>query len=360
MHPVIRNAGKEAIARILGVLGRNGPRILVERHPLMILCYHRVVPAAAIEGSALRGLCVRVEVFSRQMDFLRKHFHCCTLSEAMSRLESSDAGSRPMAVVTFDDGYADNYQHAFPVLRKSGVPATVFLVSGLVGTDRPLWFDEFAELWERIEARNQEKPALDRLATEPRWSEVVARLAADAPRNVRIHAAINELKKRDFQAVEELLIEFRKRVGGVVTEGPLAGLRLVGWDEAAEMHASGIEFGSHTETHPILTRIPEHRLRAELHGSKAAIEHRLGTQVSAFCYPNGDYDHTVLTAVREAGYRYACTVQTGPNDRDGDRLQLNRLTVGPRTGVGFGGRLSPPVFAAELLGLISRGNRARG
>jgi peptidoglycan/xylan/chitin deacetylase (PgdA/CDA1 family) len=126
------------------------------------------------------------------------------------------------------------------------------------------------------------------------------------------------------------------------------------------MQAGGIEFGSHTATHPILTRIAPDRLQREVSGSRAELEARLGSPVAAFCYPNGDYDARVLRAVRTAGYRLACTTREFPNDATTDRLELNRLPVGPRSGRGWRGVFSGPAFTADLLDMFKRraGGRA--
>jgi len=357
MHPSIRNVGKETMARGLGLLGRNGPRILTRRHPLLILCYHRIAPVETIRRSVLSGLCVGTDAFSRQVRFLRKHFRCLTLSDAMTRLGLSQDEKRPMAVITFDDGYADNHAWAWPALEENGVPATVFLVSRFIGTDRLLWFDEFAALWKRAEHDGAGSAIAEKLVREPGWEQVASCLRADLPMNRRIHAAINELKKLEFHRVDDLLSGLRDSVGRADATGELASLRLLRWEEAAEMAAGGIEFGSHTATHPILTRISEQRIREELQGSKTEIESRLGIPVNAFCYPNGAFDGAVLSEVRKAGYRYGCTVLPGVNRRDVDPFRIHRQPVGPRTGIGFGGRMSEPVFTAELLDLL-RGRRS--
>jgi peptidoglycan/xylan/chitin deacetylase (PgdA/CDA1 family) len=101
--------------------------------------------------------------------------------------------------------------------------------------------------------------------------------------------------------------------------GPIA------WAEAREMQANGIEIGSHTMTHPILTRVSDERLRSELQESRSRLEEVLRRRIEQFCYPNGDHDERVRTEVAMAGYRIAVTCVSGLNKRGDDPLTLRRI-----------------------------------
>ena len=102
---------------------------------------------------------------------------------------------------------------------------------------------------------------------------------------------------------------------------------VVSWAQIAEMSKGGMEFGSHSVTHPYLTTSEPDWLRAELEASKAALEEHTGKAVTALAYPFGLYDDTVMTAVREAGYRTACTIEQGWTVNAGQLLTLPRLWV---------------------------------
>jgi peptidoglycan/xylan/chitin deacetylase (PgdA/CDA1 family) len=106
--------------------------------------------------------------------------------------------------------------------------------------------------------------------------------------------------------------------------------RPLSWEQVAEMAAHGIQFGSHTLTHPLLTRVPHDEARRQIIDSRRALEDRLGGAVDLFCYPRGDFDASVQALVGEAGYRAACSTLPGVNDRATDRYALRRTYVSRR------------------------------
>ena len=183
---------------------------------MRILCYDSI-SEDPIRSSVSPG------AFSGQMEYLARSRYCLmSLSDAVNRLASGEPVPDRSVVVTLDDGFADNYEQALPILRRSGVPATVFLTVSYIGTDR--------------------LPTLTRSDFVPR---------------------------------------------------PLS------WEQVKEMHAHGIEFGSHTLTHPMLAGIPLDDVRRELEDSKRRIEDELGVPASLFCYPRGDFNEAVKGIVRD-------------------------------------------------------------
>jgi peptidoglycan/xylan/chitin deacetylase (PgdA/CDA1 family) len=222
-----------------------------------------------------------------------------------------------IAVVTIDDGYSDAYEIAFPILRRYRVPATIFLVTGFVDQSCWLWTDKlrFAALKTRatkLEANIDGEPI--RFTMSGRAS----RLKAATELNSRLKAIPDELKD---DAINRIANSLRVEL----PEAPPHEYCSVSWDQAREMDSAGIEIGSHTVTHPILTKVSENALRAELIESKARLEQELGHITTHFCYPNGDYDTRVRRAVEEAGYRCAVTVEPGLNDSRSDMLSLKRV-----------------------------------
>ena len=118
--------------------------------------------------------------------------------------------------------------------------------------------------------------------------------------------------------------------------------RPLDWAQVKEMQAHGVHFGSHTLTHPMLSRVPAEQARREIVDSRRELEDRLGTAVPFFCYPRGDFDAGVQAMVREAGYRAACSTLPGVNDRRTDRYALRRTYVSRRD--------TPAEFARKLRG----------
>jgi len=196
------------------------------------------------------------------------------------------AGERSVCALTFDDGWRDTHSVAFPLLRKHGVPATVFLATGYVGTRKWFWPERLAFL----------------LAASGRYAEGKVAAAVDG--------RIEELKGAPADERERVLGEMEKecRARGVVLPEERQTMT---WDEAREMADAGIKFGSHTVNHVILTEAPPEVVERELVESKREIEAELGREVVSFCYPNGNWSPAVREAVGRAGYRYAVTTQAG-------------------------------------------------
>lgn len=347
----LRNAAKEALARLHGLLGRCNPSALAARHPLLILCYHRVLEPLALREAPFPGICIGALTFERQVAYLARYFDLVTLSEAAARLPLSSDRNRPLAVLTFDDGYADNYRVAFPVLRRLGVPATVFLVADPMGKAQPLWFDALAMAVIRAEEERRMDGLLEVLSCRVSGRAPARALQRQGSLRRRIHAAVTALKQVPEPERVVIVEAILDHMGGL-EQRDVERVRLLHLDEAREMAGAGIEFGSHAATHPILTGLRPDRLDQEVLGSKQTLEAGLGRPVTAFCYPNGDHDAAVVQAVKSAGYTCAVTTREAPNRAFTSPWLLNRAYVGPRTGTGFRGQMSGAVFTAELLYLL--------
>ena len=143
--------------------------------------------------------------------------------------------------------------------------------------------------------------------------------------------ALPRLAERRLPAIVYLVAE--RNVDDWQSWGERGPLQLMDWSQIRNWQERGVSFGSHTLTHPWLTRLDDASLRAEVADSKKLIEDRLGGPVHHFCYPYGDHDERVVAAVREAGYRTACTTQRGTVRAGADPLRLARISVGKDHGM---------------------------
>jgi len=265
-----------------------------------ILMYHRVLPRdARLPYPIQPGMFVARDTFERHLRCWRRW---CDLVPLAGLLEPPRRASadRPLCAVTFDDGWRDTYSTALPLLMEYGVPATVFLPSAFVGTAK--WF----------------------------WPERLAFLLAASRENRRaglagrIDRRVEELKRKPAPERERLIGELEAgcRARGIeLPREPLA----MSWDQAREMADAGIEFGSHTANHVILTEAPPEVVDRELSESKRAVERQLRREVTLFCYPNGDYNPSVSAAVRKAGFRIAVTTRHAVLGADPDPFALPRI-----------------------------------
>jgi peptidoglycan/xylan/chitin deacetylase (PgdA/CDA1 family) len=263
----------------------------------VILMYHRVMPPAELSSTYVQpGMYVTPETFERHLRFLRAHFE---LLSFRNLLDKWDAGgwneSSRYCVVTFDDGWLDNYQHAYPVLRAYSVPATIFLPTDLIGSGARLWPDRLGHL---LCKRGR--------GTRDEWNREIERAKelSDAERNDLIDAIAAE----------------------VGHAGPVTRC-FVNWDEVDDMCRHGVSFGSHSATHANLTRLSAQALERELRASLEALGARAADYVPVLAYPNGDHTDVVAAAAQAAGYRAAVTTRPGLETRRPDLFRVKRIAV---------------------------------
>jgi peptidoglycan/xylan/chitin deacetylase (PgdA/CDA1 family) len=223
-------------------------------------------------------------------------------------------------VITFDDGYANAYTHAMPVLRDLGVPFSVFVTTGYVDTTEVLWNDllEFAVFSSQASLLPAGILGQD------------AALGSYAER-CRVVMKLKRVLKR--LPLDEASAKVRSLCGdlGVATEDPeLENVRFLTSEQIREMSDQGVEFGGHTVTHPILSRETRDRVRTEVRDCKARLESITGKPVTCFAYPNGmrdDFNGMVKDEVRDVGYTAAFTAISGLNRKKPDLFEIKRLPV---------------------------------
>lgn len=295
-----------------------------------VLAYHRVLETweEASFDYDLELISARREEFEWQMNLLANRFNvvsCKQVSDAINH--GLDLPSRAM-MITFDDGFGDNYEVAFPVLAKIGLPATFFLSTGYISTQRLFWFDWVVHA---ILRTREKRIRLHTVDMDLKLEDTPAprrRLAADL---LRVLKRLTETQR--LATLEEL-----RHVSGV-GEGDV-GQKVnspMTWDEVREMSQAGMDFGSHTVSHPVLSMITDReQLCLELRDSKEAIERETSRPVIALSYPVGGgnaVNDLVLAATADAGYEFAFSYEPGTNYKlKDDRWSLKRIHVERYTG----------------------------
>lgn len=265
---------------------------------VVIFMYHRVVPQAEVAATYVQpGMYVTPETFERHLQFLTAHFEPLTFHELLAKWEAGGWNHKARyCVVTFDDGWIDNYEHAYPRLRKYGVPATIFLPTRFIGSPDSLWTDRLGDL---LHTRGS--------GTAADWDTQIERA-----------------KRLSEDERERLLGTIAAEVGA---DAP-SRRRFVNWDEVGEMSRHGIAFGSHSSSHANLTRLDEAALERELREPIETLRSRGVNHVPVLAYPNGNHSHAVVNAARAAGYRAAVTVRRGAESFfPADRFRLRRVAI---------------------------------
>lgn len=277
-----------------------------------ILTFHRV---SSVLDSFFPGL--SVEVFARQMEYLAARYSVVDLGSLLSQLDRGESIPRNAVALTFDDGYRDNYEIAFPVLRRLGLPATIFLSTDFVNGKDILWNDKVCFALKYSKRRDLQM----RFGGEERHFDLNSpeqRLAA-AHEILRYLFHVQHSERQSF--IAQLLTELQVRDFGDLWYSMLT------WDQVRSMKKEAISFGAHTVTHPILSRLPRNEAAEEILRSKHEIESQLQTDIQLFAYPVGraiDFNDDVKSAVRAAGFRAAVTTIFGTNTGTTDRFELRR------------------------------------
>jgi peptidoglycan/xylan/chitin deacetylase (PgdA/CDA1 family) len=300
---------KGSVLNLMLDAGAFAPFRWAYRRRALIVTYHRF-------GEREGGARISARAFAEQVEYLAAHYTLVPLSRLAACLRKREIPPR-LAAITIDDGYRDAYEIAFPILRKHCAPATIFAVTEFVEGTSWLWTDKARYLAAAAAAQSFEIGIGGRNLRLTLSGAASRAMAAE-----RINAALKPLSEevRDV-LIERLAIELD--VKPPVRPPPEYGA--MSWSQAREMADAGVEIGSHTLTHPILTGLGDARLRDEVAQSRERIQNAIGREVETFCYPNGDYDLRTRHEVARAGYQLAVTTDAGLNNGRNDPLALRRI-----------------------------------
>ena len=289
---------------------------------LLVMIFHRVLP----QPDPMMPDEPDAASFAAQMDLVAENFNVLPLREAITRLRDGSLPPRALCI-TFDDGYANNYEVALPILAARKLPATVFVAAGFLNGGR-MFNDTVIETVrgagvvidleaEGIGKFDLTKPGARRAAQR----EIVTKLKYLSPPD----------RMREAEALAARL--------GVKLPSNL----MMTDDQVRKLAAAGVEIGAHTMTHPILTRIDADTARREITESKRRLEEILGMPVRSFAYPNGrpgqDYDGTHVKIAKEAGFDLAVSTAWGAATSGSDNFQIPRVAPWDASARRYGMRL---------------------
>jgi peptidoglycan/xylan/chitin deacetylase (PgdA/CDA1 family) len=277
--------------------------LMPRREPsLTVLCYHRV--ADELPPDVLTHIASTSQQFEQHLDFLEERFTVVGMDDLAGWLDGAHGLPPRAAMITFDDGYRDNYTVAYPILRRRGLPATIFLATDHIESAEPFWWDRVAHAFHHATVSHPVLPFLGtRDISDPEQQEV------------QMEDWLYAAKEAPDEALREALVSLEEAVG--VKPPTFIDMQLT-WSQVSEMHGNGIEIGAHSRTHPILTRLPHARAAAEIRDSVDRIHAELGTRPQSFAYPNGGADHfnsALQQSVSDAGVPLAFTLLNGPAAR---------------------------------------------
>jgi peptidoglycan/xylan/chitin deacetylase (PgdA/CDA1 family) len=321
---VIKQRAGSAATR-LGILAR------AHRGRVVVLAYHRVLPGDRLEAYAAEpGMYVTDAAFRRQMAFVRSHYDVLSMRDWLASWAAGGPDPRGRyCLITFDDGWRDTFEVAFPILREMRLPATVFLATGFIGTDDWFWTERVTYLLMRGDLRRLDGRAAAAPASSP-WAALVGldRLNGEAAHRRRRAEQVSETLRRLKAHPVERLQAFSGELADALQTAPPRERACLTWDEARQMSVAGVTFGSHTASHRILPGIPAGVVRDELERSQRTLAAQAVAAVPVFCYPNGGFDLAVQRLVQAAGYRAACSTRSGVEPPvPADRFAVRRISL---------------------------------
>lgn len=314
---------------------------------LFIVGYHAVVEETerAVAAGMMPQQLISKSLFEKEIDQIAAQFDFLSIDQALDFLEGKGHLKRDSVVVTFDDGYRGIYDHAYPILKRKGIPAVFYLCSDYVGAGR--FFDHdrlFYLIQKAMNASLSIEPLFSRggLPIDP--ANPIARGAPlEATRRLLEIGSKTELD-RFMRLLQETL-----HVGEADFPSEAA---IVGWEAVEEMARGGMTFGSHTAGHCLLTEVDPKVVLEELRLSKIALEARLNRKVVHLAYPDGRTNPFVVEAARACGYRTACTTAYGVNRIGGDPYLLGRELLWENSALGWSSKCSKAMIASQIKGLF--------
>lgn len=315
LSSALKNTIKSPIEKLAATLG---PHRRQGQPRLWVLMYHRILPVSDLRyHSEEPGMIVEPETFREHIRQLKQLFTILPLSEWVDRRNSGKSLPTNSCAITFDDGWADNYQYAFPIIQQEQVPTTLFAVSDMIGSNRKFWPNRISNLLHTI--------SIDQLR-ELHWlSPLLLDIGQGTVAPDQLALIIDSLKNSPDNTIIEWLDEAEKNLEiPVNTSQPL-----VSWSQLKSMSDSGlVTIGSHTCNHYRLQDSLDRTTMAnEIINSQKRLQEELRRPVDLFCFPNGDVCPAALDVVKKH-YKGAVTTQRGINSTpNSDSIQLKRIGV---------------------------------
>jgi peptidoglycan/xylan/chitin deacetylase (PgdA/CDA1 family) len=309
----------------------------------LVVGYHRVVEdfdrAAATD---MPTMLVSRAMFERHVEWIGRHFEFVSLDEIGAHIESGEPFSRPVATLTFDDGYRDVYEHAVPTLMRVGAAATVFVVTEPV--DRPCW--QIHDRMYHLLARAYDK-----------WREPwrgVSSLLGDAEISPAVIEHLHASCANPYALTAKLLPAMSQTQAALVMDllGTEIGVergavpRTMTWSMIRDLQRAGFTIGSHTRTHAWLANESPEKGFEEIAGSKRDLEERLGQPIRHFAYPGGQFTPPVVDLVARAGYRFAYTA-CHHRDLRHPSLTIDRLMLWEGSSIASDGQFSSSILSCQ-------------
>jgi peptidoglycan/xylan/chitin deacetylase (PgdA/CDA1 family) len=290
-----------------------------------ILMYHSVMDDPAAATLVLGEIIHSTKIFRAQMEILASDFHPVSMEDIRLFLSGEKTLPERAVAVTFDDGYADNYQAATEILTPLGVPAAFYATVDSIDNRRLPWTGRLR--YSFLTSKKASWSDAGKTATAKTLNGKVWPLATSEGRNRAFDHAAELVSQLSGDRQEDYVASLEKELDSTIDDSSTQFMMT--WNELRSLVGSGHIVGSHTLTHPNLAQIPDDQMRAELTGAKRRLEQELSASITHFAYPcpalQPHWTERTLAATREIGYKTAVTTNPGAVRRSDDPFCLPRI-----------------------------------
>lgn len=285
----------------------------------IIVTYHRVIEDERLDPFSL-GMCTNQHDFEQQLQLLQSYFEIETTQQVVEDVRAQRAFERPIVSINFDDGYLDNHDIALPILRKLGIPATLFIATGGIGNKELFWWDRITQAVyaSRVNSLDLGAYELPGISTHLDLSAKAKRASV-----VNLLEALWSVERARCRATVDAIVE--QLVGET---DPKWAPRMQA-EQIRRFKAANMEIGAHSVSHYNLLLMDDESLKAELTDCKHSLEAILDQSISGFAYPSGKQSEAMRQATVQAGYDYAVGTHRNFNVFSGlDLFNIERMIVG--------------------------------
>jgi peptidoglycan/xylan/chitin deacetylase (PgdA/CDA1 family) len=283
---------------------------------LRILTYHRVANLTDTPHLHPGLISATPARFAEQMKFVKEHYRVIHIEQAVEAVQNNKSLPKGATLITFDDGYRDFAENAWPILKSFGLPATLFVPTAYPDQpQRKFW-------WDKLHWAFKKTPPLPPLAKG--GSDDFSPLDKGGSLK-QIQSRVKTLPHDEAMALVEEFYE-------AAATKPNGAPAVLGWEDLRQLAKEGVTLGAHTQTHPILTRVSLEKARAEIVGSQADLKREIGATLPIFSYPDGGHNDAIVEILIEEGFVLGFNGPTGVNDlRTCDPFRLRRINITPKS-----------------------------
>ncbi len=325
----MRSVFKKGLYKGIDAVGLNRSYLQRQHHIVLILTYHSVIPYSEKYKRFDYRNCVTDENFDKQIRFLKQNYNVVTMDEAVEAIREKNINER-LAVITFDDGFRNNYLYALPVLKKNNVSAVFYLATSFIGKKETLWTETVNHL---LTATGERSIELEMNGAARRFN-----LTGPAQKEKASIEIRNYLKFSSAEVEEDILNQLQEKIKDVSDPVSFDPDRyaFMSWSDVNEMEKSGMEIGSHTHSHFTLNMLDKKSSFKDIGDSKKQIEEHTDHTCKHFSYPNGEKGNFLphhFEQLKETGFDSAVTQIKGLNSYSDNLFALKRINISAKMGM---------------------------